>query len=109
MNKRMLVSYCPAAGRQQAPEREQGWRTLPPSPPPCYSPHQPRRAVLPPGSNVHSRRGTSMTAVGRDSLQTRTDLQVGSKTYSYYSLDKAAAQLGDVRRLPFSMKVLLEN
>ncbi len=50
-----------------------------------------------------------MTAVGRDSLQTRTDLNVGSKTYSYYSLDKAAAQLGDVSRLPFSMKVLLEN
>ena len=50
-----------------------------------------------------------MTAVGRDSLQTRTDLSVGAKTYSYYSLDKAAAQLGDVKRLPFSMKVLLEN
>lgn len=50
-----------------------------------------------------------MTAVGRDSLQTRTDLEVGSKTYSYYSLDKAAAQLGEVSRLPFSMKVLLEN
>ncbi|MEA3004342.1 MAG: aconitate hydratase [Sphingomonadales bacterium] len=50
-----------------------------------------------------------MTAVGRDSLQTRTELKAGSKTYSYYSLDKAAAQLGDVRRLPFSMKVLLEN
>src|ERR1700712_1643433 len=50
-----------------------------------------------------------MTAVGRDSLQTRTDLNVGSRTYSYYSLDKAAAQLGDVSRLPFSMKVLLEN
>src|SRR4029079_12136790 len=27
----------------------------------------------------------------------------------YYSLDKAAAALGDVSRLPFSMKVLLEN
>jgi aconitate hydratase len=50
-----------------------------------------------------------MTAVGRDSLQTRTDLEVGSRTYSYYSLDKAAALLGDVSRLPFSMKVLLEN
>src|SRR5436305_4602280 len=50
-----------------------------------------------------------MTAVGRDSLQTRTDLDVGARTYSYYSLDKAAALLGDVPRLPFSMKVLLEN
>src|SRR5881398_2907063 len=50
-----------------------------------------------------------MTAVGNDSLNTRTELTVGSKTYAYYSLDKAAAQLGSVARLPFSMKVLLEN
>ncbi|WP_294326906.1 aconitate hydratase AcnA, partial [uncultured Sphingomonas sp.] len=34
---------------------------------------------------------------------------VGGKTYSYYSLAKASAKLGDVSRLPFSMKVLLEN
>jgi aconitate hydratase len=50
-----------------------------------------------------------MTAVGNDSLNTRTELQVGSRTYAYYSLAKAAAQLGSVDRLPFSMKVLLEN
>ena len=50
-----------------------------------------------------------MTAVGHDTLKTRTDLQVGAKRYAYYSLEKAAAQLGDVSRLPFSMKVLLEN
>jgi aconitate hydratase len=50
-----------------------------------------------------------MTAVGNNSLGTRTNLQVGSKSYAYYSLEKAAAQLGDVSRLPFSMKVLLEN
>jgi aconitate hydratase len=28
---------------------------------------------------------------------------------AYYSLNKAAAQFGDISRLPFSMKVLLEN
>jgi aconitate hydratase A / 2-methylisocitrate dehydratase len=50
-----------------------------------------------------------MTAVGNNSLGTRTELQVGPKRYAYYSLAKAAAQLGDVSRLPFSMKVLLEN
>ncbi|TFI59454.1 aconitate hydratase AcnA [Sphingomonas parva] len=50
-----------------------------------------------------------MTAVGHDTLQTRTSLNVGGKSYAYYSLAKAAAQLGDVSRLPFSMKVLLEN
>lgn len=46
-----------------------------------------------------------MTAVGHDSLNTRTQLQVGSKSYAYCSLDKAAAQLGSVSSLPFSMKV----
>src|SRR3712207_8227737 len=50
-----------------------------------------------------------MTSVGNDSLKTRTQLQVGAKSYAYYSLEKAAAALGDVSRLPFSMKVLLEN
>ena len=50
-----------------------------------------------------------MTAVGNDTLQTRTELHVGGRSYSYYALDKAAAQLGDISRLPFSMKVLLEN
>lgn len=50
-----------------------------------------------------------MTAIGQDSLGTRDSLTVGDKTYSYYSLGKAAAKLGDISRLPFSMKVLLEN
>lgn len=50
-----------------------------------------------------------MTAIGQDSLGTRDTLTVGGKSYSYYSLEKAAAKLGDVSRLPFSMKVLLEN
>lgn len=50
-----------------------------------------------------------MTAVGHDSLATRSTLDVGGKAYAYYSIAKAAAKLGDVSRLPFSMKVLLEN
>jgi aconitate hydratase len=50
-----------------------------------------------------------MTAVGQDTLGTRSTLSVGGKDYAYYSLKKAAAKLGDVSRLPFSMKVLLEN
>jgi aconitate hydratase len=50
-----------------------------------------------------------MTAIGQDSLQTRDTLTAGGRTVSYYSLAKAAAKLGDVSRLPFSMKVLLEN
>lgn len=50
-----------------------------------------------------------MIPTGQDSLQTRSTLSVGGKTYAYYSLPKAGAALGDVSRLPFSMKVLLEN
>jgi aconitate hydratase len=50
-----------------------------------------------------------MIPTGQDSLQTRSTLEAGGKSYAYYSLDKAAASLGDVGRLPFSMKVLLEN
>lgn len=36
-------------------------------------------------------------------------LQVKDKTYHYYSLALAAKQLGDLSRLPKSLKVLLEN
>jgi len=50
-----------------------------------------------------------MTQVGQDTLGTRSTLTVGGKDYAYYSLTKAAAKLGDISRLPFSMKVLLEN
>lgn len=50
-----------------------------------------------------------MTATGQDSLSTRSTLDVGGKSFDYYSLAKAAEQLGDVSRLPISMKVLLEN
>ncbi|BBD96868.1 aconitate hydratase AcnA [Sphingobium amiense] len=50
-----------------------------------------------------------MTAIGQDTLGTRDTLNVAGKDIAYYSLKKAAAKLGDVSRLPFSMKVLLEN
>ena len=50
-----------------------------------------------------------MTAIGNDTLGTRDTLTVGTATYSFYSLPKAAKKLGDISRLPFSMKVLLEN
>ncbi|MDJ0642126.1 MAG: aconitate hydratase AcnA [Erythrobacter sp.] len=50
-----------------------------------------------------------MTAIGKDTLATRSTLNVNGKEYAYYSLAKAAEQLGDISRLPNSMKVLLEN
>ncbi|KAB7648999.1 aconitate hydratase AcnA [Polymorphobacter fuscus] len=50
-----------------------------------------------------------MTAIGQDSLGTRRTLTVDGKAYGYYSLEVAAAALGDLSRLPYSMKVLFEN
>ena len=50
-----------------------------------------------------------MIPSGQDSLSTRSTLEAGGKRYAYYSLEKAAGALGDISRLPFSMKVLLEN
>ena len=45
-----------------------------------------------------------------DSFKAKTTLTVGDKTYTYYSLAKAAENgLGDVSKLPASLKVLLEN
>jgi len=50
-----------------------------------------------------------MTQVGQDTLGTRSMMTVGGKEVAYYSMKKAAEKIGDVSRLPFSMKVLLEN
>ncbi|MDE9460798.1 aconitate hydratase AcnA [Xenorhabdus bovienii] len=47
------------------------------------------------------------------SFKLKTDcastLSIGSKTYHYYSLSLLSEQLGEIVRLPKSMKVLLEN
>src|ERR1700712_3448791 len=50
-----------------------------------------------------------MTSTGHDTLGTRSTFDVGGRSYFYYSLAKAAEKLGNVDKLPFSMKVLLEN
>ena len=50
-----------------------------------------------------------MIPTGQDSLNTRSILDLEGKTYAYFSISKAAEALGDLSRLPFSMKVLLEN
>ncbi len=44
-----------------------------------------------------------------NSFNAKTHLTVGNATYIIYSLPAAAATLGDISRLPFSLKVLLEN
>ena len=51
-----------------------------------------------------------MTATGHDSLKTRRTLEAGGKSYDYFSLEAASeAGLGDISKLPFSLKILLEN
>ncbi|GAN63551.1 aconitate hydratase [Acetobacter indonesiensis NRIC 0313] len=50
-----------------------------------------------------------MKTVGHDSLKTGRTLDVDGKTYHYFSIPEAAKTIGDVSRLPVSLKVLLEN
>ncbi len=50
-----------------------------------------------------------MTTTGNDTLGTRSTLSVGGTDYSYYSLAKAAEKLGNIDKLPYTLKVLLEN
>ena len=51
-----------------------------------------------------------MPFTGQDTLKTRRTLTVGDKEYDYFSIEAAEeACLDDVSRLPFSLKVLLEN
>ncbi|MDP9127388.1 MAG: aconitate hydratase AcnA [Pseudomonadota bacterium] len=49
------------------------------------------------------------TRTGHDTLKTRQTLTVGDKVYDFFSLKAAEKSLGDLSRLPFSLKVLLEN
>ena len=46
---------------------------------------------------------------GQDTMQVRSTLTAAGQSFDYYSLPKASEQLGDLSRLPFSLKVLLEN
>ncbi|KUO52763.1 MAG: aconitate hydratase [Sphingomonadales bacterium BRH_c42] len=50
-----------------------------------------------------------MTQVGKDTLDARSTINVNGKDYAYYSFARAERTIGDISRLPISMKVLLEN
>ena len=72
----------------------------------------PRRGVAPSRARGgEQRRGSrALIDLGQDSLRTRRTLAVGGRSYDYFSLPAAAETgLGDIARLPFSLKVLLEN
>jgi aconitate hydratase len=47
--------------------------------------------------------------IGHDSLQALKTLEVEGKAYQYFSLPAAAKTLGDISKLPKTLKVLLEN
>lgn len=50
-----------------------------------------------------------MARTGHDTLKTRSTMTVDGQTYDYFSLKKAAEALGDISKLPKTLKVLLEN
>ena len=50
-----------------------------------------------------------MAAVHPNSFKARKTLKVGAKTYTYFSLKAVEKEVGDLSRLPFSLRVLLEN
>jgi aconitate hydratase len=50
-----------------------------------------------------------MTAIGHDTLKTLKTLTVDGKDYKYFSLAEAADALGDISKLPKTLKILLEN
>ncbi|NDF12278.1 MAG: aconitate hydratase AcnA [Proteobacteria bacterium] len=51
-----------------------------------------------------------MVNSGKDTLKTKKTLKSGGKNYTYFSLPEASKALGvDISRLPFSLKILLEN
>ncbi len=50
-----------------------------------------------------------MTSCGQDTLNTRKTLVVEGQSYDYFSIPAAEASVPGLSRLPFSLKVLLEN
>ena len=50
-----------------------------------------------------------MAAAHPNSFKARKTLKVGGKTYTYFSLKAVEKEVGDLSRLPFSLRVLLEN
>jgi aconitate hydratase len=50
-----------------------------------------------------------MTVTGHDTLKTRQSLNVDGQNYDYFSLKAVEKECGDLSRLPYCLKVLLEN
>ena len=50
-----------------------------------------------------------MPRIGQDTLSTKKTLSVDGKNYDYFCLKTASEKIGDISRLPYTLKVLLEN
>ncbi|MBP6985133.1 MAG: aconitate hydratase AcnA [Alphaproteobacteria bacterium] len=50
-----------------------------------------------------------MSRFGKDHLKTRKSMKVNGKEFQYFSLNEVEKQLGSIEKLPFSLRVLLEN
>ena len=50
-----------------------------------------------------------MAAAHPNSFKSRKTLTVGNKNYTYFSLKAVEKQVGDLSRLPVSLRVLMEN
>src|SRR5262249_47419197 len=50
-----------------------------------------------------------MAAAHPNSFKARKSMQVGPRKYSYFSLTAVEKEIGDLSRLPFSLRVLMEN
>src|SRR5438128_359729 len=100
-----ILTPFPPPGSRAKPPTTLRKRSTPAPPSRSPQPITPRE----PGRPDQGRKPRTMTAIGKDTLGTRDTLKVGETSYSFYSLAKAAKKLGDISRLPFSMKVLLEN
>ena len=50
-----------------------------------------------------------MAAAHPNSFKARKTLKVGPKSYTYWSLASVEKQVGDLSRLPFSLRILMEN
>ncbi len=47
--------------------------------------------------------------IGQDTLKTKSSMEVAGKEYHFFSLSKAQAHFPALKKLPFSLKILLEN
>ena len=109
-----FATECRQAGRLQqvtCPSSPGGrWRRLvckTRSQQPLHPRHAP--STVPHNGRRPTGRDTHMKAIGQDTLKTRRTLTVQGKQYDYFSLPEAAKSLGDITRLPVTLKILLEN